>query len=95
MRIRIIQNEDWLDGGCIVPWAKSNGHELVYTKLYKYEQVPAGIDTDALFLMGGPQNPGTTMEECPYYDTTKIKALIKKYVDAKNNLQILINKGLA
>ena len=82
MRIRIIQNEDWLDGGCIVPWAKSNGHELVYTKLYKYEQVPAEIDADALFLMGGPQNLDTTMEECPYYDTSKTKALIKKYVDS-------------
>ena len=82
MRIRIIQHEDWIDGGCLVPWAHKNNYELVYTKLFNYEQVPVDIDADALFIMGGPQNPETTVEQCPYYDTSKIKKLIKKYVDS-------------
>ena len=82
MKIRIIQHEDWLDGGCIVSWASKHNYELVYTKLYKYEQVPSEIDADVLFIMGGPQNPATTVEECPYYDTSKIKALINKYVSS-------------
>lgn len=82
MRIRIIQFEEWVDGGCIIPWANKHHYELVVTKLFKYESLPIEIDSDALFIMGGPQNPGTTLEECPYYDTIKIKALIKKYADA-------------
>ena len=81
MRIRIIQFIDCLDGGCLVEWAKNKNHELVYTKLYKYEAVPEVVD-DALFIMGGPQNPATTLEECPFYDTKKIKDLINKYVSA-------------
>ena len=85
MKIRIIQHENWLDGGCIVPWAKKNNYQLVYTKLFNYEQVPEEADSDALFIMGGPQNPATTVEECPYYDASKIKALINKYV-VKNKI---------
>ena len=82
MRIRIIQFEEWVDGGCILSWAHKHQYELVVTKLFKYESLPVEVDTDALFILGGPQNPATTLEECPYYDTSKIKALIKKYVDA-------------
>ncbi len=82
MKIRIIQHEDWLYGGAIISWAKNNHYKLLYTKEYLYEQVPEEVDADALFIMGGPQNPDTTLEECPYYDTNKIKALINKYVSS-------------
>lgn len=81
MRIRIIQFEEWLDGGCLVDWAKKKSHELIYTKLYKHESIPEEVE-DAIFIMGGPQNPATTLEECPYFDANKIKALIKKYADS-------------
>lgn len=82
MKIRIIQNEDWLDGGSIISWANKNNHQLIYTKLYKYDEVPEIVDSDALFIMGGPQNPNTTLEECPYYDTNRIKSLINKYISS-------------
>ena len=82
MKFRLIQNEDWCDGGSIKDWAAKNNHQLVYTKLYKYEAVPNEIDADALIVLGGHQNPHTTVEECPYYDASKIRELIRKYVDA-------------
>lgn len=82
MRIRIIQFVDWVDGGYIITWAKEKGHELRYTRLFNYEELPSDIDSDALIILGGPQNPGTTVEECPYYDTSKIRPFIKKYIDA-------------
>ena len=41
--------------------------------------------------MGGPQNPSTTVEECPYYDTSKIKALINKI---KSLNQLVLNPQL-
>lgn len=81
MRIRIIQFEDWVDGGYIITWAKEKGHELRYTKLFNCEELPNDIDSDALIVLGGPQDPNTTVEECPYYDTSKIRPLIKKYAD--------------
>lgn len=82
MKIRVIQFETWCDGGHLISWASKRKHELRYTRLFNYEDLPQDIDSDALFVMGGPQNPATTVEECPFYDTTKIKALIKRYVDA-------------
>ena len=82
MKFRLIQNEDWCGGGAIKDWTAKNNHQLVYTKLYKYEAVPNEIDADALIVLGGHQNPHTTVEECPYYVASKIRALIKKYVDA-------------
>ena len=82
MRIRIIQFEDWVDGGYLKTWAKEKGHELRYTKLFNYEELPNDIDSDALIVLGGPQDPNTTVEQCPYYDTNKIRPFIKKYIDA-------------
>ena len=82
MKFRMIQNEHWCDGGSIKDWAKQNNHQLIYTKLYEYEAVPNEIDADGLIVLGGPQNPHTTVEECPFYDASKIRALIKKYIDA-------------
>lgn len=82
MKFRLIQNEDWCDGGSIKDWAIKNNHQLVYAKLYRFETVPSDIDADALIVLGGPQNPHTTVEECPFYDASKIRALIKKYIDA-------------
>lgn len=82
MKFRLIQNEDWCDGGSIRDWAAKNNHELVYTRLYKYEALPSEMDADALIILGGPQNPHTTVEECPFYDASKIRALVKKYIDA-------------
>jgi len=82
MKIRVIQFEDWVDGGYIKTWAKERNHELRYTKLFNYEEFPTDIESDALIILGGPQNPGTTLEECPYYDINKIRPFIKKYIDA-------------
>ena len=83
MKIRLIQNVNWCDGGAIKDWARQNNHQLIYTKLYEYEAVPSKIDADALIVLGGPQNPHTTVEECHFYDASKIRAIIKKYVDAQ------------
>ena len=81
MRIKLIQHEEWLNGGCIVPWAKRNNHQLLYVREYKYEPIPTEVDADMLIVLGGPQDPNTTKEECPYYNAPAIRELIKKYVD--------------
>jgi GMP synthase (glutamine-hydrolysing) len=38
------------------------------------------FDFDFLVVMGGPQSPATTKQECPHYDAQKEIALIKKAV---------------
>ena len=82
MKIRIIQHEPWLDGGEYIDWAKRNNHQLFIVKCFNHEQIPDEVDTDMLLVLGGPQNPATTKEECPIFDAAKEKALIKKYIDS-------------
>lgn len=68
--------------GAILNWAESKGHEVAYTKLYAGETFPEILDFDFLFIMGGPQSPATTLEECPHFDAQKEIAFIKKAIDA-------------
>ena len=82
MRIRFIQNEDWLDGGAYVTWAKRCNHIIMFTKCYLYEEVPSEVDADMLVVLGGFQNPDTTKDECPFFDNQKEKELINKYISA-------------
>ena len=82
MKIRVLQHEPWIDGGEYIAWAKRNNHELAYTKVYAYDEIPNDVDSDMLLICGGPQCPKTTKEEYPYYDNQKEKEFIKRYIDA-------------
>ena len=82
MKIRIIQHAEWLNGGEYIRWAERNNHELLWTRVFNYEEVPSEIDADMLLVLGGPQSPDTSKEVCPYYDNQKEKELIRKYVNA-------------
>ena len=87
MKIRIIQHEPWLDGGEYIDWAKRNNHKTMFTRCFDYEKIPTEVDADMLLVLGGPQNPAMTSEECPFYHADRERALIKKYVD--NNKIVL------
>lgn len=82
MKIRIIQHEEWLDGGEYNIWANKNNHELLWSKVFNFEEVPNEIDADMLLVLGGPQSPDTSREVYPYYDNQKEKELIRKYVSS-------------
>ena len=64
-------HESFESPGAIEVWAKNKGHEISYTKLYEGNSFPERCDFDFLFVMGGPQSPATTMEECPHFDAKK------------------------
>lgn len=67
----------------IEAWAKSKNHHISYTRLYQDEQLPARADDfDFLVVMGGPQSPATTIEECHHFDAQKEIALIKMAIDS-------------
>ncbi len=68
--------------GTIADWAASKGHEISYTKIYQGDTYPSECDFDFLVVMGGPQSPATTLEECAYFDSAKEVAFIKKAIDA-------------
>ena len=57
------------------------GFDITYTRLYSGETFPEECNFDFLVVMGGPQSPETTVEECPHFDAKKEITFIKKAVD--------------
>lgn len=68
-------------------WAENKGFGLSYTRLYQGEQFPNNADDfDFLVVMGGPQSPATTKEECSYFDAKKEIQFIKSAIDSNKIL---------
>ena len=83
MRIHIIIHESFEAPAAIETWARSKNHEITYTRLYEGDAFPEDVDNiDFLVVMGGPQSPATTKEECPHFDAKKEIEFIKKAIDA-------------
>lgn len=83
MRIHFIIHESFEAPGAYELWAQSRGHSISYSRVYEGEQLPkspAGIDF--LIVMGGPQSPATTLDECPHFDAAAEKALISQSIGA-------------
>lgn len=76
-------HESFESPGAIEIWARRKGCHITYTRLYEGDTFPQECDFDFLVVMGGPQSPATTVEECPYFDTKKEIAFIKKAIDQK------------
>ena len=81
MKVHIVMHESFESPAAIEMWAKKNGRDISYTRLYEGETFPAECNFDFLVVMGGPQSPATTIEECPHFDAQKEIAFIKKAVD--------------
>ncbi len=68
--------------GAILDWSTKNDCQVSYTKVYQNEEFPTEIrNIDFLIIMGGPQSPSTTTEECPHFDSIKEVDFIKKVID--------------
>lgn len=84
MKLHIIQHESFEAPAAILKWAESKNYIIKYTKLFLNESLPNEIDNfDLLIVMGGPQCPDTSTQECPHFDAKKEIAFIKKAIDAE------------
>ena len=83
MKLHIIMHESFESPGAIETWAKQKGHEVTYTRLYDQEKLPSTLNFDFLIIMGGPQSPSTTKDECSYFDAVKEIKFIKKSIDSE------------
>ncbi len=81
MKLHIIMHESFEAPGALELWAKERGCDIAYTRLYQGEQFPAPADFDFFIIMGGPQSPATTTEECSHFDAQKEIQFIKSAVD--------------
>lgn len=87
MRVHIIMHESFEAPAAIELWAQERGYGISYTRLYTGERFPDTIDDiDFLVVMGGPQSPATTLEECPYFDAQKEIQFIKLAIEGSKKV---------
>ncbi len=58
MNIHYLQHVSFEDPGCILDWAKTNGHPLTGTRLFAGEKLPSLEEPGALMIMGGSMSAG-------------------------------------
>ena len=96
MHIHFIIHEHFEAPGAYEIWGKSRGCSLSYTRVYQGEPLPEELGgTDLLIIMGGPQSPATTREECPWFDAQAEKALISRAIeDGKTVIGVCLGSQL-
>lgn len=83
MRAHFIVHEPFEAPGAFVPWAETKGYDISFSRVYLGERLPKSADgIDLLIVMGGPQSPATTTEECPHFDAKDEQRLIRQCIDA-------------
>lgn len=83
MKIHFILHESFEAPAAIEIWAQLHHHEMSYTKLYLGDSFPTSADGfDFLIVMGGPQSPETTTQECPHFDAKAEITFIKSAIEA-------------
>lgn len=84
MNIHFIQHEIFEAPGAYLNWAEERNYKISFSKVYENDPLPDSADLiDMLIVMGGPQSPDTTLEECPHFDAAAEMALIQKCITAK------------
>lgn len=78
--MHILMHESFESPAAIEVWGKRKGFDITYTRQYVGDTFPEECNFDFLVVMGGPQSPATTLEECPHYDAKKEIVFIKKCI---------------
>jgi GMP synthase (glutamine-hydrolysing) len=83
MNLHIVMHEKFESAAAIEEWAQLRKHAITYSRVYNGDALPPNADNfDFLIVMGGPQSPATTLEECPYFNAKEEIKLIKYAVNA-------------
>ncbi|MBL5942378.1 type 1 glutamine amidotransferase [Enterobacter asburiae] len=83
MHIHFIIHEHFEAPGAYEIWGKNRGCSLSYSRVYQGDPLPEDLQsTDLLIIMGGPQSPATTLQECPWFDAQAEMRLIGRAIEA-------------
>lgn len=83
MNVHFVIHEAFEAPGAYEHWAQDRGHSITWTRLHDGDALPQDAsDIDLLIVMGGPQSPATTTDECAHFDARAEQALIAEAVDA-------------
>ncbi|MBD2791533.1 type 1 glutamine amidotransferase [Xenorhabdus szentirmaii] len=83
MHIHFIIHESFEAPGAYEDWALNKNHEITHSRVYLGDKLPINIeDIDFLIVMGGPQSPATTREECLHFDSVGEQQFIVSAVNS-------------
>ncbi len=83
MHIHFIVHEYFEAPGAFESWATKHSHTISYSRVFQGEPLLQHIeDIDFLIVMGGPQDPVTTTEQCAHFDAKREQEVISKAIDA-------------
>lgn len=83
MLVHFIVHESFEAPGPYETWALERGYSVTYTRLYLGDNLPVILGSiDVLIVLGGPQTPSTTKDECHYFDADAEKNLILECINA-------------
>lgn len=81
MRVHFITHESFEAPAALAEWANSRKLQTTYTHLFHGDKLPTHCDDfDFLIVMGGPQSPATTPEECAHFNAQNEISLIRQAV---------------
>lgn len=84
MHVHFLIHESFEAPGACESWARNQGHHVTCSRVYEGEALPSSVENiDFLIVMGGPQDPATTPEECPHFDAKAEQAFIAAAIHAR------------
>jgi GMP synthase (glutamine-hydrolysing) len=83
VRIHFVIHESFELPGAFETWARTRDYSISYSRVYDHEPLPMSVlGLDLLVVLGGPQSPATTKDECPHFDAKAEIALISKAIES-------------
>lgn len=81
INVHFIIHEAFESPGAYEVWAQKRNYTITYSRVFAGDPLPQKIDKlDFLIVMGGPQSPATSLEDCPHFDASKEIALIHQFI---------------
>lgn len=81
LHVHFVQHESFESPGAFESWVAERGHLSTYSRVYAGQPLPDyGSDIDLLVVLGGPQSPNTTTDECAHFDSAAECDLIRSCI---------------
>jgi len=81
LKVHFVMHESFEAPGAFADWVDARGYQSSYSRVYQYDALPADTESfDLLVVLGGPQDPGTSPEQCPHFNALAERELISKAI---------------
>ncbi|KRP63386.1 glutamine amidotransferase-related protein [Pseudomonas trivialis] len=83
MNVHFVMHEAFEAPGAFECWVTARGYQASYSRVYQQDVLPESAEAfDLLVVLGGPQDPATTLEQCAHFNALAECELISKAIIA-------------